>query len=326
MTSAVEPPRRSLAGRAPSLSNSAHTRSQDGPQGPSSGGRSTVTVWRGGELVEARVCPEGESGQPLRGGGERGKVSTVQSFASRRRMGQFLGKLQGDALPAFVTLTIPPGVCPAPLPDPEDGEPDRATLPEVLAALRHRFARAFPSGAVVWKREHHRSGIPHFHMLVWLNTGQHLAREVYQLQRWLPGAWSEILTARARVNVQAARNAKAVKHYTSAYLWRGKGYQLDAHGINWGRWWGTWNQDALPYAERVTVQGPPAMYHAAVRVAGRLGYRGKVQRNGQPTARFLAKHGTETWVRHALLSGGEAQEGHHQLTTGSPVERSAPAP
>lgn len=280
----------------PSLSNSAHTRTLDGPSGTSGVNRSTVTVWRGGELVEVRACPAGESGQPAQGGGKRGLVSTIQSFASRRRMGQFLGTLQSESIPAFITLTIPSWACPTP-----------DALRAAMAALRHRFERAFPDGAAVWKREHHRSGVPHFHLLVWLNTGRPLSWEVLQLRRWLPSAWSEVLTIKARVNVQAARDAKAVKQYASGYLWRGKGYQLDAQGTHWGKWWGKWNVDRLPFAEPVVVQGPASMFHATVRAAGRAGYRGKRRRNGQPTARFLVKHNVDAWAILAERSGGTVQ-------------------
>lgn len=278
---------------SPSLSNSAHTSTRDGPSGPSRG-RATVTVWGGGELVEARLCPPGESGAPAVGGGKRGKVSTVQSFASRRRMGQFLGKLDSASVPAFVTLTIPKTCCPSP-----DG------LAEALAALRMRFTRAFPGASLVWKREHHASGVPHFHALVWLNSGRPLAWEVHQLQRWMRPAWSEILAVQSRVKVDAARDSKAVKHYASGYLWRGKGYQLDAQGIHWGKWWGSWNPDGLPYGQVQVITGPDSMFHAVARAARRAGYRGKHPRTNQPTVRFLAKHSPAEWSRLAgLVAGG----------------------
>ena len=291
----------------PSLSNSAHTSTLDGPSGTSVVRRSTVTIWGGGELVEARRCPPGESGAPAVGGGKRGQVSTVQSFASRRRMGQFLGKLDSASVPVFVTLTIPRTCCPSP-----EG------LADALAALRMRFMRAFPAATLVWKREHHASGVPHFHALVWLNSGESLAREVYQLQRWLRPAWSEILAVQARVKVDAARDSKAVKHYASGYLWRGKGYQLDAQGIHWGRWWGVWNPDGLPYGERQIITGPDSMYHQVSRAAARAGYRGKQPRTNQPTVRFLAKGDPAEWARLAGLAGGVHVADRAAMADGSP--------
>ena len=277
----------------PSLSNSAHTSTRDGPSGTSMVGPSTCTIWSGGELVELRVCPAGESGAPAVGGGKRGQVATVQSFASRRRMGQELGKLRSDSVPAFVTLTIPRTCCPSP-----DG------LADAIAALRMRFTRHWPDAALILKREHHASGVPHFHALVWLNTGKTLAWEVLQLQRWLRPAWSEILSVQARVKVDAARDCKAVKAYASGYLWRGKGYQLDAQGIHWGKWWTIWNREALPYAEPLVITGSPAMFHAVSRSAARAGYRGKMPRTNQPTVRFLAKGDPAEWARLAGLAGG----------------------
>lgn len=286
----------------PSLSNSAHTRTQDGPSGTSMVSRSTCTVWAGGELVELRLCPAGESGAPAVGGGRRGQVSTVQSFPSRRRMGQFLGTLRSDAVPVFVTVTIPRSCCPSP-----DG------LADALAALQKRFKRQWPDGALIWKREHHASGVPHYHMLVWLNTGKALAWEVLQLQRWFRPAWSEILSVQARVKVDAARDCKSVKAYTSGYLWRGKGYQLDAQGVHWGAWWGVWNRPGLPYADKVVTTGPVPMHHTGSRAAGRAGYRGKRPRTNQPTVRFLAKHDNMAWARLAVNAGGTREPS--QVTT-----------
>lgn len=252
--------------------------------------RATCTTWAGGELVELRICPAGESGMPLLGGGKRGQVATVQSFASRRRMGQYMGKLNSDSVPAFVTLTIPRSCCPSP-----DG------LAEVLRQLRMRFTRRWPDAALIWKREHHASGVPHFHALIWLNSGATLALEVLQLQRWMRPVWSELLGVQSRVKIDPARDAKAVKAYTSGYLWRGKGYQLDAQGIYWGKWWGVWNPAGLPMAVETVTAIPGDVFHSGSRAAERAGYRGKMPRTNQPTVRFLAKHDSGAWARLAVL-------------------------
>ena len=246
--------------------------------------------------MELRVCPAGESGAPAVGGGKRGQVSTVQSWASRRRMGQFLGTLRSDSVPAFMTITIPQKCCPSP-----EG------LADAIAALRKRFMRQWPGAALILKREHHASGVPHFHALVWLNTGKSLAWEVLQLQRWIRPAWSEILSYKGEVivDVDAARDSKTVKHYTSGYLWRGKGYQLDAQGVHWGKWWTVWNRDALPKAEPLVITGSPSMFHAVSRSAARAGYRGKMPRTNQPTVRFLAKHDPAKWADLAALHAGD---------------------
>lgn len=292
MNAGAVPPEPSSGKLNPCL-NSAHTKPEDDPSGESMVGLATCTVWAGGELVELRLCPEGKYGAPAVGGGKRGRVSTVQSFASRRRMGQFLGKLRSDAVPAFVTMTLPDKCCPSP-----DG------LADVLSALQKRFKRQWPGGALVWKREHHASGVPHFHMLVWLNTGKTLAWEVLQLQRWMRPVWSELLGVKSRVEADAARDCKTVKHYASGYLWRGKGYQLDAQGIHWGDWWGKWNPSGLPFGEPVVTTGPTSMYWGAKRAARRAGYRGKRPRANQPTARFLAKGDNMEWARLAVNAGG----------------------
>ena len=307
MSAGAVPPEPSSGKLHPCL-NSAHTKPQDDPSGASMMGLATCTVWAGGELVELRLCPEGKYGAPAVGGGKRGQVATVQSFASRRRMGQFLGKLRSDAVPAFVTLTIPDTCCPAPKGNP--ASEDQAAvmgLADIMAALQKRFKRQWPDGALIWKREHHASGVPHFHMLVWLNTGKTLAWEVLLLQRWMRPVWSELLGVKSRVEADAARDCKTVKHYASGYLWRGKGYQLDAQGVHWGDWWGKWNPSGLPFGEPVVVQGSESMYWGTVRAAGRAGYRGKRPRANQPTARLLAKGDNMEWARLAVNAGGTHQ-------------------
>ena len=307
MSAGAVPPEPSSGKLHPCL-NSAHTKPQDDPSGASMMGLATCTVWAGGELVELRLCPEGKYGAPAVGGGKRGQVATVQSFASRRRMGQFLGKLRSDAVPAFVTLTIPDTCCPAPKGNP--ASEDQAAvmgLADIMAALQKRFKRQWPDGALIWKREHHASCVPHFHMLVWLNTGKTLAWEVLLLQRWMRPVWSELLGVKSRVEADAARDCKTVKHYASGYLWRGKGYQLDAQGVHWGDWWGKWNPSGLPFGEPVVVQGSESMYWGTVRAAGRAGYRGKRPRANQPTARLLAKGDNMEWARLAVNAGGTHQ-------------------
>lgn len=313
-------------GGPPSLSYLSHTGPRPCPENVAVGPAS-VTVWKGGETVEARVCPKGESGQPLQGGGRRGQVKTVMSQASKRELARFLGKLNTGAVVLFVTLTIPAKACPP---------PDQ--LAAIKRCMRKRFERAYPAHGAIWKREHHRSGVPHLHLLIYPPAGSDLRAEVQGLRRWLAGAWSESIGTRSRVAVEAAAKARKVKDYVGSYLWRGKGYQLDAHGVHWGKWWGTWNAQALPHAEPVTVQGPPAMYHAVVRASKRAGYRGRFQRPGQPSAGFLARHDPEPWVRLALANGGMIQgntaaippatltgafqglvEHHQGVTVGSPV-------
>ena len=65
-------------------------------------------------------------------------------------MGQFLGTLRSDSVPAFMTITIPQKCCPSP-----EG------LADAIAALRKRFMRQWPDAALILKREHHALSLIH---------------------------------------------------------------------------------------------------------------------------------------------------------------------
>jgi hypothetical protein len=199
--------------------------------------------------------------------------------------------LEQDSVPAFGTLTIPAKLCP---------DPER--LSQALAMLRKRFARRYPEAAIVVKREHHRSGIPHFHTLIWLGDGRTLAQWIAELRPWLRQNWAESLgVERARVGLDHPRDSKAVSHYVSSYLWRGKGYQLDARGVNWGRWWHIWagpGHERLPWSERTETDAPAGrssvqdpgekFYWRMARAMRRAGYISRPLRRGSRSVRFIA--------------------------------------
>lgn len=82
-------------------------------------------------------------------------------------------------LPAMITLTYPG--------DWLTVAPDAATAQRHLNALRKRYEYEFGEPLVaLWKREHQRSGSPHFHLFAAPPTGKSFAQ-------WLSKAWASIV-------------------------------------------------------------------------------------------------------------------------------------
>jgi len=230
----------------------------------------------------------------LHGGGKRGVVSTVQSMQSRRRLGRLLAKLHQYSIPVFVTLTIAERCC-----------PNSETLSQALEAFEARLRRRFPHAGCVVKREHHRSGVPHFHLLVWLGAGRPQQVDVEELREWLTDSWPKVLKVPGGVWVEEARSSRQVSRYVSSHHWRGKGYQLDSRGVDWGRWWLVWNKKNLPWAKVVTIEGDEDFYWRMHRAARHLDRLGKRYRLTAPTVRFY-EDDTGSWIRLAHYYAGKA--------------------
>lgn len=119
-----------------------------------------VEIWEGGTLV--RIQRE-HSDRPGTGGGKRGKVLNF-SAQSRRNMLTLLNQLQKEALPQFITLTLPGKT-----------QVSAEQLNAAFHRLRMAFKRTFPGCSAVWKKElaDRKSGefkgewLPHYHLLAW---------------------------------------------------------------------------------------------------------------------------------------------------------------
>lgn len=223
-----------------------HTRTHDIVDNIGRGRSGVVTVWRGGSLVEVTREPVIVTRSERRGGGLRGRV-TEFSLASRRRLLKLFGRLRDDALPLFVTLTLPDNV-------PHDG----ATLKDrYLRRFLARLRRRFPGAALVWRMEvkarksgaHVGEHVPHVHAVVW---GVPMAPG---LREWVSLAWYESVASgdprhlRAGTQVQAARSSRQVKAYGSKlYAAKDDG---DSELLDHGRAWGIHERARLPWAEAV---------------------------------------------------------------------------
>ena len=312
--SAVDVPRRSQAGGPPSLSPLYAPNDHAVPGPVASSVR--IEAWNGGGLVTVKA--KGPRSSKRAGGGAAGPTATVQSYDSIRRLGHLLERLERSAVPALVCLTIPSWAQMPP-----------AELSAALKLLRRRFLRTFPEGGAVLRREHHRDGRPHFHGLFWTGNPEAKIRiNVLSIRRWLVTAWPAVLELdRARVQAESPKDLTKVRAYVSGYLRRSKGYQHDARGVDWGWWWTTWGK--LPMAELQSLDvrstapsselepDPAVIYWRTVRALRRAGYIRR-RRSGQTTVNAVVEDPAQ-WARMVAVLA--SQEGHHRLTTGSPVER-----
>ena len=123
-------------------------------------------------------------GQPRDGYKPRSKI-VEWSRKSRAAMTHRLGTLdyrpivQRCRLPAMITLTYPGDWLTA--------APDAATAQRHLNAFRKRYEYEFGERLIgLWKREHQRSGSPHFHLFVAPPTGKAFAQ-------WLSKTWADVV-------------------------------------------------------------------------------------------------------------------------------------
>ena len=250
---------------------------------PEQGRAAVAVVWRGGSLVEFQtvkdddVEPGSEAARVLnkRLGGKRGKVQGF-SVASRRRLLKLFARLRNDALPLFVTLTLPDGVA-------HDGQ---ALKNKYLRRFKARLSRKFPRAAYIWRMEvkRRKSGeqigepVPHVHLVLW---GVPMTPD---LRAWLSLAWYECVGSgdakhlAAGTQVQAARNSRQVKAYASK-LYAAKDTD-DGTIDEQGRAWGVLAEQFLPWAEAVIRLLSPGEAARALRVLRRY-FKAAVRRRGR---------------------------------------------
>ena len=254
---------------------------------PEQGRAAVCTVWRGGSLVEFATVKDGDDaasdGEASTGkaarllnkrltGGKRGKVRGF-SKASRRRLLKLFARLKGDALPLFVTLTLPDGVA-------HDGQ---ALKDKYLRRFKARLARKFPRAAYIWRMEvkRRKSGeqigepVPHVHLVLW-NVPM-----MPELREWLSLTWYECVGSgdpkhlAAGTQVQQASGSRQVKAYASK-LYAAKDTD-DGTIDEQGRAWGILQEQFLPWAVAVMRLLSPGEAARALRTLRRY-FKASVRR------------------------------------------------
>ena len=125
-----------------------------------------LQVYRNASFMQLRCRSEGHLRGPERRGGERGEIEEFTA-ASRRRMLDYLAKVDDGAVPFMAGLTYP---------DEFDRYAwDGEQVKRHIDTMSKRFARRFPDGCLMWKLEFQarKSGVnkgkiaPHIHAFVW---------------------------------------------------------------------------------------------------------------------------------------------------------------
>lgn len=214
------------------------TITQDVPGGLSSGHSLLpepgigLTTHVGGSLAQMKF-PTGK--RPQVGGGKRGAVYEF-SRKARRNLLNYMNSLNTEKikLPYFITLTYP-----------KEYPRDKGSWTEHFnRRFRRRFERKYGQVPIIWRKEFQKRGAPHFHLLVFLDA------PVGELREFVSRAWYESCGRicpehlKAGTQVSAARTWRRVMGYASKYM--GKVEVLSPGVESPGRFWGRWNDKALP--------------------------------------------------------------------------------
>lgn len=209
-------------------------------------------------------------------GGARRSLVTEFSANSRRRMLRKLARIAPERV-VFVTLTYP------------ERYPDARKAKEHLRAFFERIRRRYPKASGIWRLEYQERGAPHFHILFCELPFVPFS----ELRRW----WSEIIKEFVdghlpRVRIEQIKSRRGAFYYCAKYCAKmaGDGFSplslSSTHICTPGRFWGVFNRNHLPYAERfyaiVEVLTPVGFSHCKL-VLNSLSpeeypnkYRGKV--------------------------------------------------
>ena len=192
-------------------------------------------------------------------------------------------------LPAMITLTYPG--------DWQTVVPDAATAQRHLNAFRKRYEYDFGEPLIaLWKREHQRSGSPHFHLFAAPPTGRAFAQ-------WLSRTWADVVAhpdPKQRANHEKAgtgidyatgfrsNDPRRISTYFSKHnsaKFGSKEYQnrppqqwVEAGSV--GRFWGYWGIKPLVVA--VEISDADALFVARV-------LRRWSRANAQPRTRLVAR-------------------------------------
>lgn len=174
------------------------------------------------------------------GGGKRGLVNEFTP-ASRRRMLRKMARIAPKRV-VFVTLTYPARF------------PDARKAKEHLRAFFERVRRRFAHASGIWRLELQERGAPHFHILFCEMPYVPFS----EIRRW----WTEIIREFVdghlpRVKIEQIKSRRGAFYYVSKYCAKLDGAGeiplslSSTHNCTPGRWWGVFNRNHLPMAERL---------------------------------------------------------------------------
>lgn len=244
-------------------------------------------MWKGGNLIEVeRVkmpsyeLPKSEDDEEKP---KRGKV-TENTKGAMRRMRKDMAKVHAKQKAFTSCLTYPQELI--------ELCPDAAGAKKDWQALQRWIDNKFPWFGGYWKREPHKSGITHFHLLYFLNgSSEELVRETMQqiLFEWCcitTGKGSAFPDVEHQKQLKwhlDERNFEKVKEGMSFFNYLGKYLSKNSNEIpdgynneNGGNWWGKFNKRAIPYVE--ALENTKKLQDKLEKDAMRMMYRTRLKR------------------------------------------------
>lgn len=199
-----------------------------------------ITIYADMLKLTCSDLDRGISSSDKRGGGLRGNIRGF-SRASRKRMIEFMASIRNAGSMMFLTMTLPDDFPPD---DPEAWHAD-------FEAFRHRFQRAYPAYAALWRMElvERKSGTnqgfiaPHYHMIIFTMrkvTDEQLETDTADFWAWASNNWFEIANYEDENHLQhgahctPVRSRKHATSYVSKYVGKLSGDNIEA-GRRWGR-------------------------------------------------------------------------------------------
>lgn len=263
-----------------------------------------LKVWKGANLMELeRVkspkyeIDEPEKEEEKKKKPKRGKV-TGCTKAAMRRMRKDMAKVDASQDARSSCLTYPQQekhLC-----------PNAKESKKHLQILQKWCDNKFPWLGLYWKREPHKSGITHYHLLYFLN-GRSDA-EVWEAMKQVLFEWCCITTGSGsgfpavehekqllwhldERNYEKVQEGMSFFNYLGKYLSKGSNEVPDGYdNEGGGNWWGRFNKKAIPYVEAVekTVKIDDKKEKAAVRIFYKL--RDKRKQAGFDSLHFTSSN------------------------------------
>lgn len=248
----------SLGGTPPNNLTFSHIRPDEGKPRPSGFSFRIAEGASCTKMVEhLKQCPRPHQG------GRRGIITRFSS-SSRMRMLQRLNSIQRDEVRQvmFLTLTVP--------------SQDKCSFKEIgrhLSAMLKRMHRHWrgKNFSVIWKKEPHKSGWPHLHLLIfWMSEAPAVEPDSRgrvdhgDVFDWIREAWADVVKSvhtkheERGINLQVMQKWEGVISYTGKYLAKMNDAEGDpiktAESDGVGRIWGVDNAAGLPvkFSDRVT--------------------------------------------------------------------------
>jgi hypothetical protein len=216
-----------------------------------------LVVWREGSRADFPRCPNPRDlfnvEPPVPDNAAKRGAVTEFSAKSRRRLVRLLATMKRTQTAYTMALTMVYS----------DGDDVLALCRMVMESFKvmtRRLANVsqFASVSGVWKREYHKSGVVHYHLILF---GLEDATLRAAFHEWMVRKWNDLLGPHLSKEKQEnhrwwharSQNMEAVKNFS--YFAKYVGVPEESGALT-GRWWGCFNKSELPVAAKAELDLP----------------------------------------------------------------------